>query len=85
MPPTTGSAQHLSDVHRFELLVEAISDYAIYMLDPEGFVSSWNSGAQRIKGYTAEEILGQHFSRFFTPDDQEERLPERIMAQARAT
>ncbi len=50
---------------RFRLLVEGIADYAIYMLDADGFVSSWNSGAERIKGYCAEEIIGQHFSCFY--------------------
>ncbi len=51
---------------QFRLLVQGVTDYAIYMLDREGRVSSWNSGAQRIKGYTAEEILGEHFSAFYT-------------------
>jgi PAS domain S-box-containing protein len=49
---------------RYRLLCDAISDYAIYMLDPDGYVSSWNAGAHRFKGCTEEEILGQHFSRF---------------------
>jgi PAS domain S-box-containing protein len=52
---------------RFGLLVDSVKDYAIFMLDPEGNVSSWNEGAQRIKGYTAGEIIGQHFSRFYPP------------------
>jgi PAS domain S-box-containing protein len=52
------------DERRFELLVDAVTDYAIYMLDADGFVSSWNSGAQRFKGYQASEIIGEHFSRF---------------------
>jgi hypothetical protein len=52
---------------RFGLLVESVKDYAIFMLDPEGNVASWNEGAQRIKGYAAEEIIGQHFSRFYPP------------------
>jgi nitrogen fixation/metabolism regulation signal transduction histidine kinase len=47
---------------KFHLLVQSVTDYAIYMLDPRGFVANWNSGAQRIKGYAAEEIIGQHFS-----------------------
>ncbi len=54
---------------RFRLLVEGIRDYAIFMLDPEGRVTSWNAGAQRFKGYTAQEIIGQHFSRFYTQED----------------
>jgi PAS domain S-box-containing protein len=67
---------------RYELLVESISDYAIYMLDTEGRVSSWNAGAQRFKGYQAQEVLGQHFSRFYTPEDQTAGLPARALATA---
>jgi PAS domain S-box-containing protein len=54
---------------RFRLLVERTQDYAIFMLDPHGHIVSWNIGAERMKGYRAEEILGEHFSRFYTPDD----------------
>ena len=54
---------------RFRLLVENVDDYAIFMLDPEGKVSTWNAGAERIKGYSADEIIGQHFSRFYTQED----------------
>jgi PAS domain S-box-containing protein len=53
-----------SEDRRYRLLVEAVTDYAIYMLDPTGIVTSWNAGAQRFKGYEAHEIIGQHFSRF---------------------
>ncbi len=60
---------------QFRRLVQGVTDYAIYMLSPEGYVSSWNSGAQRIKGYTPEEIIGQHFSRFYTDEDQQAGLP----------
>jgi PAS domain-containing protein len=60
---------------QFRLLVEGVTDYAIYMLDPEGRVSSWNRGAQRIKGYRREEILGEHFSRCYTEDDKMVDLP----------
>lgn len=70
---------------RFELLVNAIKDYAIYLLDPEGRVASWNAGAQRFKGYTADEIIGQHFSRFYTDEDREIGLPERALKIAAAT
>ena len=56
---------------RFRLLVDGVVDYAIFMLDPEGTIVSWNPGAQRIKGYSREEILGKHFSRFYTPEDLE--------------
>ena len=57
-----------SDIH-FRLLVDAVQDYAIFMLDPQGHVASWNQGAQSIKGYAAREIIGQHFSVFYTPED----------------
>ena len=53
---------------RFRLLVESVRDYAIFMLDPEGRVLTWNAGAERIKGYRADEIIGQHFSRFYPPE-----------------
>jgi PAS domain S-box-containing protein len=79
----TAKNAHLLDAHRFELLVEAIADYAIYMLDPEGFVVTWNAGAERIKGYKAVEIVGQHFSRFFTAEDQANKFPAKIMDAAR--
>lgn len=72
-------ARPMADERRFQLLVSGISDYAIYMLTPEGIVSSWNAGAQRFKGYTAEEIIGQHFSRFYTPEDQKAGLPARAL------
>ena len=55
---------------KFELLVQSVTDYAIYMLDPEGRVTSWNAGARRFKGYEAEEIIGEHFSRFYTPEER---------------
>jgi PAS domain S-box-containing protein len=62
---------------RFRLLVEAVQEYAIFMLDPEGRINSWNAGAQRIKGYTAEEITGQHFSIFYPPEDISSGKPAR--------
>ncbi len=58
------------DDARYRLLVDAITDYAIYMLDPEGRVTSWNAGAQRLKGYKASEVIGSHFSRFYTEEDR---------------
>jgi PAS domain S-box-containing protein len=64
---------------RFRILVEGIADYAIYMLDPCGRVSSWNAGAQRFKGYTAEEVIGEHFSRFYTAEDRAAGLPDRVL------
>jgi PAS domain S-box-containing protein len=84
MPLTSGSAQPIPGDQRFELLVDAIADYAIYMLDPEGLVTTWNTGAEKIKGYTEAEVLGQPFSLFFTPEDVAAGLPERILAEARA-
>jgi PAS domain S-box-containing protein len=75
--------RHLFESERnFRLLVEGITDYAIYMLDPQGRVTNWNSGAERIKGYTAGEIVGQHFSRFYTPEDRAKNLPERALETA---
>jgi len=68
--------------HRYRLLVEAIVDYAIYMLDPDGYVVSWNPGAQRFKGYKAAEIIGHHFSQFYTEEDRAAGLPERALATA---
>ena len=73
---------NLSEERRFQLLVSAVTDYAIYMLDQNGRVATWNPGAQRFKGYTADEIIGQHFSRFFTPEDAAADLPGRALAIA---
>jgi PAS domain S-box-containing protein len=67
----------------FKLLIQSIVDYAIYMLDPEGNVTSWNVGAERIKGFQTEEIVGQHFSKFYTDEDREARVPERVLETAR--
>jgi PAS domain S-box-containing protein len=62
---------------RLRLLIESVRDYAIFMLDPDGTVRGWNSGAQAIKGYTADEIIGRHFSAFYTPEDQRDGKPAR--------
>ncbi|HUH83450.1 MAG TPA: ATP-binding protein [Stellaceae bacterium] len=70
---------------RFRLLVEGVVDYAIFMLDREGFVTNWNAGAQRIKGYAASEIVGRHFSQFYTDEDRENGLPARGLATASRT
>lgn len=61
--------------NRFELLVQSVTDYAIFMLDPDGIVASWNTGARRFKGYEADEIIGQHFSRFYTAEEQAAGIP----------
>src|SRR4029077_12372872 len=75
-------AESLTDSGRARLLVEAIHDYAIYMLDPHGVITSWNAGAQRFKGYRAEEVIGTPFSRFYTPEDRESGLPARTLETA---
>ena len=67
---------------QFRLLVQGVTDYAIFMLSPEGCVSSWNLGAQRIKGYRPEEIIGQHFSRFYTEEDRQAGRPQDVLALA---
>ena len=74
--------QALTDEQRIQYLIAGISDYAIYMLDPQGFVASWNAGAQRFKGYVEQEILQQHFSRFYTPEDRASGLPAQALAHA---
>jgi PAS domain S-box-containing protein len=68
----------------YELLVQAVVDYAIYMLDPEGRVTSWNAGARRIKGYEASEVLGQSFARFYTDEDRATGLPQKALKIAEA-
>jgi PAS domain S-box-containing protein len=69
---------------RFRLLVEGVQDYAIFMLDVEGRVATWNVGAERAKGYKADEIIGEHFSRFYTSEDIERRHPEEELRVAAA-
>ena len=68
--------------NRFELLVQSVTDYAIYMLSPTGIITSWNAGARRFKGYEADEIIGQHFSCFYTPEDQAAGAPARALDTA---
>jgi PAS domain S-box-containing protein len=70
---------------RFRILVQGVTDYAIYMLDPEGRVANWNAGAERIKGYSPEEIVGEHFSRFYTPEDLDAGVPAKALEIARET
>jgi PAS domain S-box-containing protein len=69
----------------FRLLVQSVVDYAIFMLDAEGHVTNWNPGAERIKGYKPKEIVGQHFSRFYTPEDRENGVPKKALETARKT
>ncbi|WP_232702638.1 PAS domain-containing sensor histidine kinase [Halobacterium wangiae] len=75
------SAEH-SDLTEFGAFVSAVEEYAIFMLDPDGVVTSWNEGAQRTKGYDAEEIVGEHFSTFYTDADVAEGVPERNLETA---
>jgi PAS domain S-box-containing protein len=79
----TAQLAALESERRFRLLVEGVTDYAIFMLDPEGHVTNWNSGAEHIKGYTASEIVGQHFSQFYTPKDVDAGLPANSLDKAR--
>src|ERR1700712_937263 len=68
---------------RFRMLVQSVTDYAIYLLDPQGHVSSWNAGAERFKGYAADEIMGEHFSRFYTDEDKQAGIPHVALETAR--
>jgi PAS domain S-box-containing protein len=70
---------------RFRILVQGVTDYAIYMLDPDGRVTNWNSGAERIKQYSYDDIVGQHFSRFYTPEDAEAGVPNKALETAQRT
>jgi PAS domain S-box-containing protein len=80
--PRLSSLATLQDDDRYRRLIDAITDYAIFMLDSEGRISSWNPGAQRFKGYTAPEILGQHFSQFYTAEDRVAGVPARALRTA---
>jgi PAS domain S-box-containing protein len=82
MVEAEGHQASVPDEGRFRLLVEAVTDYAIYMLDPTGVVASWNPGAQRFKGYRESEIIGQHFSRFYTEEDRQAGIPKRALETA---
>ena len=82
VPNTTSGSQPNFAESQYELLVRSVVDYAIFMLDPQGRVVSWNPGAERIKGYGAEDIIGQHFSRFYTEEDRAAGRPERALRTA---
>ena len=82
---TTSVGQLEETELRFRMLVEGVSDYAIYMLDPNGHVVNWNLGAERIKGFASAEILGRHFREFYTPEDQDRDAPMKALAIARDT
>ncbi len=81
----SGSIQDLPAAARLELLVDAVTDYAIYLLDRDGVIRTWNAGAERIKGYRAAEVVGQHFSLFFTAEDKAAGVPDEILARASRT
>jgi PAS domain S-box-containing protein len=81
--PRQAQMAALESERRFRLFIHGVTDYAIYMLDPEGLVTNWNAGAARIKGYSKEEVTGQHFSRFYTPEDREAGLPAKALERAR--
>jgi PAS domain S-box-containing protein len=70
-------------VDLFRLLVDQVRDYAMFLLTPDGYVASWNAGAERLKGYAAQEIIGQSFERFYTPEDRAAGRPRRLLARAR--
>jgi PAS domain S-box-containing protein len=78
----TGSIQDLPASDRLELLVDAVTDYAIYLLDRDGVIRTWNAGAERIKGYRAAEVIGQHFSMFFIAEDKAADVPSQILTRA---
>src|SRR6476646_2285285 len=81
---TGEAAKRLFESERsFKLLVEGVVDYAIYMLDPNGYIVSWNAGAERAKGYAASEVIGRHFSTFYTPEDKAAGIPETALETAR--
>lgn len=76
-------ALHASE-ERFRLLVQGVSDYAIYMLSPQGLVTNWNEGARRIKGYASDDVIGTHFERFYTEEDRAAGMPMQALASARS-
>jgi PAS domain S-box-containing protein len=79
---SSGHSVHTLVEEQFRLLVQGVTDYAIYMLSPEGLVTSWNAGAARIKGYRADEIIGKHFSQFYTPEDRQQGRPKQALETA---
>ncbi len=82
--PRQASRELFESERRFRLLVEGVVDYAICMLDPQGIITNWNAGAQRINGYEADEAVGQHFSIFYTPEARAAGLPARALETARS-
>ena len=87
--PNAASMKMLEDAlresdHRFQFLVDAVTEYAIMTLTPYGVITSWNTGAERLKGYTPQEALGRHISIFYTAEDRDSGLPDRLLDRARA-
>src|SRR6185437_9446122 len=82
MSGSDGPRPPLTEEVPYRLLVDAITDYAVFMLDSSGTIVSWNPGAQRFKGYSPHEIIGQHFSRFYTEEDRLSGLPTRALSTA---
>ena len=84
-----GKKDGLSDTHwqhreePLQLFIENVQDYAVFMLNPEGYIATWNAGAQRIKGYQPSEIIGQHFSRFYPEDDVRSGYPLKLLEVAK--
>jgi PAS domain S-box-containing protein len=81
----TTEPEVFGDASSLRLLINAVIDYAIYMIDLEGRVLTWNAGAVRLKGYSAEEITGQSFTRFYTSEDIRAELPQKALRTARET
>lgn len=82
---TPSSIQALDDARRLQLLVDGITDYAVYLIDRDGLVASWNAGAKRLKGYDASEIIGKPYATFFTAEDRARGLPEQALKEAATT
>ncbi|MDP3175923.1 MAG: PAS domain S-box protein [Phenylobacterium sp.] len=82
MKPTPSPEKSANPDDRHRLLIDSITDYAIYMLDVDGRVTSWNPGAQRFKGYAASEIIGEHFSVFYTEEEREAGVPSEALRTA---
>ena len=79
-----GSISKLDEARQFQIVVNGVVDYAIYLLEPDGTIASWNTGGERIKGYTSAEVLGRNFSIFYTPEDINNRVPEHALRTAEA-
>src|SRR4051812_17064424 len=85
MPNTERTRRHGQEGELFRLLVENVKDYAIFVLDPDGRVATWNPGAERLLGYAEGEVVGRPFDLFFTPEDRAAGAPRRELDQARET